>query len=335
MPIDDSVRLVSAILITDRNDGTHDYNGIAFDAMMVEECPTDLGREHCEAVDSSTCVNGGCICEGGIPCACPCTGESPRLIGNIRTGLVVGIVVALFIVFFSIFLYYRRRKIQQSRAQKEIIEAKEAELEAFRNSVVGMRTAIVEFLPSPSIGIEQAISPSMPSPKSGGTLAAKPKIQWVWQETPHMMSRHYKEFIVGDPADCYIVYDGDCNKKLEEAFQKQGGKGTFSPMAGYSVDFDTMIQTKTATGFQRSVQRLVQVANTESVQARLDKMDLSQAKFGDQLPPDLKGEPQMVLVKGDVLQISSQRQDGWAFGTKVSIICVALLSCSLVIVLEG
>jgi hypothetical protein len=26
----------------------------------------------------------------------------------------------------------------------------------------------------------------------------------------------------------------------------------------------------------------------------------------------------MVLVKGDVVQISKQRPDGWAFGTKVS-----------------
>jgi hypothetical protein len=75
-----------------------------------------------------------------------------------------------------------------------------------------------------------------------------------------------------------------------------------------------MVQTKPATGFQRDVQRLVESAPTVQPDREID---LSDAQVGEGLPAELLGEPQMVLVTGDVIQISKQRPDGWAFGTKV------------------
>ena len=42
--------------------------------------------------------------------------------------------------------------------------------------------------------------------------------------------------------------------------------------------------------------------------------------------PVLLGEPQVVLVTGDVIQISTQREDGWAFGSKVSFLEYAFIS---------
>jgi len=83
----------------------------------------------------------------------------------------------------------------------------------------------------------------------------------------------------------------------------------YSPLPGYIVDFSAMIQTKVVTGFQREVQRFVQ---QESFPPDIDLKDV---QFGDELPVDLEGEPQMVLVTGDVIQIAKQRADGWAFGT--------------------
>ena len=47
------------------------------------------------------------------------------------------------------------------------------------------------------------------------------------------------------------------------------------------------------------------------------KVDLTDAAIADELPDDLSDEPQMVLVEGDVIQISKQRPDGWAFGSKL------------------
>ena len=86
-------------------------------------------------------------------------------------------------------------------------------------------------------------------------------------------------------------------------------------MTGYVVDFSSMTQTKLATGFRRNVQRLVQKVDPE--EAAHHKLDLEEAQLGAHLPEDLGNEPQMILVVGDIVQISKQRPDGWAFGSKV------------------
>jgi len=114
-------------------------------------------------------------------------------------------------------------------------------------------------------------------------------IVWCWQETASQMYLHATEVTVGDPKDCWIRYDDtstailetaytqfvaarERNKKrphriLVRAIQKVGGgsksrnnsKDECSLAAGvYTVNFVTMTQTKTATGFRRAVQRLVQ-----------------------------------------------------------------------------
>ena len=136
---------VSARLITDRNDQGEDYAGLNFDALLVQQCPTALGKEHCEASRRGKCIEGYCLCDGGIPCNCPCDGDPPKVLGNLSIGMIFAIVVPLIVVFAAIFLWYRRRKILKSREQKHIIESKEAELEAFRNSVGTLFVAVGSF----------------------------------------------------------------------------------------------------------------------------------------------------------------------------------------------
>lgn len=70
---------------------------------------------------------------------------------------------------------------------------------------------------------------------------------------------------------------------------------------------------KTATRFHRQVIRFVEKSSDDSgpKQVTLDMNKLSA------LPKELEGEPKMVLVENDIVQISNQRSDGWAFGTKV------------------
>ena len=36
------------------------------------------------------------------------------------------------------------------------------------------------------------------------------------------------------------------------------------------------------------------------------------------IPFDILNEPQLVLVEGDFVQVTTERQDGWSFGSKVS-----------------
>jgi hypothetical protein len=87
------------------------------------------------------------------------------------------------------------------------------------------------------------------------TIEAAKKV-WCWQETDTQMSMHHAESFYGDPANCWIKYDDDTNAELESAFQTQGKKGECSPSDGYTVNFETMKQTKISTGFHRDVQRV-------------------------------------------------------------------------------
>jgi hypothetical protein len=177
-----------------------------------------------------------------------------------------------------------------------------------------MRTAEKNYLPMVARDDDNVEHPK-------GTLTVQPtaKVQWCWKDTPHVMDQRDAEKLVGDPAHCWIKYNTDSNYKLEAAFQKQGRQANFSPMPGYVLDFTTMTLTQTATGFQRDVQRVVECASQQDHGPKT--IDLKDAQVGETLPSDIRKEPQMVLVKGDVVQISKQRSDGWAFGTKVRMLC--------------
>lgn len=157
-------------------------------------------------------------------------------------------------------------------------------------------------------------------------LEAAEEAQWCWQETDQMMHHHNASDIHGDPVDCFIKYDKDSNEKLEESFQED--EKDFSPLPGYTVNFAKMVQTKVATGFERKVVRILEkpaTKNDDSDDDEPKEIDLDDVQMGDDLPSDIADEPQIVLVKGDVVQISAQRQDGWAFGTKVRMHILCLL----------
>jgi len=78
---------------------------------------------------------------------------------------------------------------------------------------------------------------------------------WCWKETSGQMGKHNPSVIHGNPSDCWIKYDDTANAILESAYQAQSAYGESSPCEGYVVNFSTMKQTKTATGFEREVQR--------------------------------------------------------------------------------
>ncbi|CAJ1951940.1 unnamed protein product [Cylindrotheca closterium] len=314
---------VDIVLSTDRNDNGNTYRGVFFDALVVRACPEGEGQQQCELGDGGQCVDGVCVCQGGIACDCPCDGSG--VVSELDAGLLAAVIVPLILIAAGGFWWYRRRKILRSRAQKAVIAEKEEELEAFRNSVVGMRTATTLYLPRsktirqsmilPGKSIEDIV-PMKPPPKS--------KIQWCWKETSHMMDNHAPDKIVGDPRDCWIKYDAAQNMNLETVYQQYLSNQTkqnriIYPLPGYKVDLEKMIQTKEATGFERDVLRVEQVPDALQEQARNERkeIDMDDVVIGDSLPEEICDEPQMALVAGDVIQISSQRQDGWAFGTKL------------------
>eukprot|EP00339_Tiarina_fusa_P001156 CAMPEP_0117082310 /NCGR_PEP_ID=MMETSP0472-20121206/57972_1 /TAXON_ID=693140 ORGANISM="Tiarina fusus, Strain LIS" /NCGR_SAMPLE_ID=MMETSP0472 /ASSEMBLY_ACC=CAM_ASM_000603 /LENGTH=562 /DNA_ID=CAMNT_0004810515 /DNA_START=77 /DNA_END=1761 /DNA_ORIENTATION=+ len=223
--------------------------------------------------------------------------------------------VALIVLVFALLVCLGFKYWRSHRSKRAI----KKELDTFRDSVVGMRTAIAHYVPTATSldGEEDVVVEQAKGNTASDSLVihSKAKVTWCWRETPHYMNTHGPEDIEGDPSDCWIKYDDNSNSKLETAFQLQNGVGAYSPLPGYSVGFVTMKQTKLATGFQRDVQRLVSEPPKPIGGSR--RVDLNGARIGERLPAEIQNEPQMVLVKGDVLQISKQRPDGWGFGTKL------------------
>jgi len=260
---------------------------------------TDVDTPMCFPVTG--CVNS----LSGVP------GDSYPVPRDKLPGWAVALIVLVFALLVCLgFKYWRSHR--SKRAIKK-------ELDAFRDSVVGMRTAITHYVPTSTSldGEEDVVVEQAKGNTASDSLVihSKAKVTWCWRETPHYMNTHGPEDIEGDPSDCWIKYDDNSNSKLETAFQLQNGVGAYSPLPGYSVGFVTMKQTKLATGFQRDVQRLVSEPPKPIGGSR--RVDLNGARIGERLPAEIQNEPQMVLVKGDVLQISKQRPDGWGFGTKL------------------
>jgi ABC-type branched-subunit amino acid transport system substrate-binding protein len=212
--------------------------------------------------------------------------------------VAISVLGLLFILMA--FKYWRSR-----RSKKSI----KAELQAFQKSIVGMRAALCDYVPKVSEAkgdVEEAAITNVVK------VVPQKVVQWCWQESAGCMDQHDDTNIHGDAANYLIKYDSVTASELERAFQSK--QKYFSFIAGgYQVDFGKMQQTKLSTGFSRDVVRFEETNKDEQTK----EVDLTQAMFGGVMPADLVGEPQMVLVEGDIVQITTQRDDGWAFGTKV------------------
>ena len=239
------------------------------------------------------------VCFAGVGCGLDSApDDSPPVPPDPIDIWVPFVIILLCFVFLLSFWLYRRKKIQASRKTKAILAAKESELNDFRNSVVDMCTAEEQYVPKMADadnanGIEQAV----------------PSARWCWRETDGYMKQWDDEMIEGNSSDCWIKYDVHSTNVLELAYQAQDNAGQCIPMRGYTVDFGTMAQTKDKTKFQREVKRI------ESLMKIQD--DLSKIHVGKERPKEIAKEPQMILVPGDIVQISKKRDDGWAYGSKL------------------
>ena len=248
-----------------------------------------------------------CYAQAGCGLSTPPDDTYPVEPIKLPTWIVVLISLFGIMLFVVALKYWRSRK-----SKREKLREMEAELEAFRKSVVGMRAAERKYIPQVSKK-QKDIEEGTDTTENSGAISVAPTKSplWMWEETDICMDRHDDSVVYGDRKDCWIKYNEESNKKLEDAYQS--GKKKVSPLPGYMVHFPKMEQVKESTGFTRKVQRVV----VEEESAQPQQIDLSEIQFGNNLPDDLKDEPQMILVEGDVIQISKERDDGWAFGTKV------------------
>jgi hypothetical protein len=136
---------------------------------------------------------------------------------------------------------------------------------------------------------------SKPSGASSATVVsyfASPAMNgwtWCWKETPTRMSQHDPALVVGDPDECWIRYHFAVNRSLEMAFHAQKQQGNCAlpdPLSGYEVDFDTMQQTKLASGHQRDVNRVFLVPCKDKPGTDKERKQLSRkTDEGDEVPP--------------------------------------------------
>ena len=97
---------------------------------------------------------------------------------------------------------------------------------------------------------------SMKQKKTGSSeecCVRRGELVWCWMETDALIPQHDTSMLMGDG---FVRYDAETNKRIESAYQTQSGKGTYSPLSGYSLDFEAMRQTNKATNFQRQVKRM-------------------------------------------------------------------------------
>jgi len=266
---------------------------------------TDIGSTGTEIGSVVLGVNDVCFAGAPPVCGMENTPEDTYPEEPLKLPVWVSVIIALLgLLFVAVAIKYWR----SHKSKKNI----KAELEAFQKSIVGMRAALCDYVPKVSKSGEGDVEEAITDLKGTIKVASQKKILWCWKETGQCMGQHDDAEIYGDPADCWIKYDSDASDQLEVAFQDK--KKDIALMNGaYKVNFKDMKQTKVATGFVRDV-----IRGEEKVKDTDKELDLSKAQKGDRLPADLTGEPQMVLCEGDVIQISSQRPDGWAFGTKAS-----------------
>ena len=186
----------------------------------------------------SATINLGDICLHGQGCGLKSAFDDSYPPPKNRAPAWVPVIVVLLLLLFIVVAI----KYWRSRKSKQVIRE---ELDAFRDSVVGMRAVEADYIPTMKSSSSELDSTATTLDESGRkTVKIQPsyvRVQWCWQETQHMMDRHDPEDSVGDPADCWIKYDDNSNSKLEAAFVEQGGKGSFSPMDGYVVDFNDMV----------------------------------------------------------------------------------------------
>lgn len=135
--------------------------------------------------------------------------------------------------------------------------------------------------------------------------------------------------IEGNRKDCWIKYDVNASAYIEEMYDRQGGSGTYNFNPDYTLDFGSMTQIKNKTDFRRRLKRVVetqqqlqqqpeQASNTLTAAAPPAAFDHSTiSAFAKSPPVEIAKEPQIILILGDMVQISKKRKDGWAYGSKL------------------
>ena len=207
---------------------------------------------------------------------------------KVDTGLIIGLVfgligVILLVVGVLYCWYWHSRTLHKNLAKVT------ADLQDFKDSVVGVKVGIKDYVPS-------AIS-------SGDSTQAA-TATWYWKEEPHRLTAHDASLV---RAPHWIMYDADVQALLEQAHSNNQPDCSTGP--NYTVDLKGMEQTNARTGFKRAVLR--DEGSGHETKARPDTTHADTSTR----PDELLGEDALLLRTGSMIQIKNQRPDGWAYGS--------------------
>jgi len=266
------------------------------------------------------------VCFAGVGCGLDAAPDDSPPIPRDKVAIWAPVVIAvLCLVFGTVFWWYRSKTIRASRKAKAILAAKESELNDFKNSVVDMCASEEQYVPKPyasSLALwhteNTGIGSVAPLPPP---LATQPRIRWCWKENDGFMHKWSDDEIEGNRADRWIKYDVHLSARIEDICNQQDASGTCKLSPDYTINFTTGRQTNNKTNFQREVKRVVGDLQPDRAGARATAPGACDfpvtGRFGGSPPPAIAKEPQMVLVPGDIVQISKKRTDGWAYGSKL------------------
>jgi len=253
-----------------------------------------LSSTAAEFVAVGRTINGAFVLEDGAQVIFPGDTTTPPLdhdpaSGSKRTkvdtgliiGLVFGLIGVILLVVGVLYCWYRH-----SRTLHKDLAKITADLQDFKDSVVGVKVGIKDYLPS-------AIS-------DAGASA----VTWYWQEEPHRLTAHDASLV---RAPHWIMYDDDAQALLEQAHSNNQPSCSTGP--NYTVDLKGMEQTNARTGFKRAVLR--DEASGHETKARPDTKHADTSTR----PDELLGEDALLLRTGSMIQIKNQRPDGWAYGS--------------------
>lgn len=174
---------------------------------------------------------------------------------------------------------------------------------------------------------------------------------WYWQEDASMLSKHNPRDVLHGTD--FVAFSGSVTHEIEQAYlnwskgtgsaeitldlnDRIGSTGTEAKAqknetgAVFKVNFSTLTQKNAKSGFQRKVQR-VEIEDTAArvvadaggvKRSQVTPAGSTKVEVGE-MPADLtalmaKGEAEALIVRvGQLIQISKQRPDGWAYGSVV------------------
>jgi len=214
------------------------------------------------------------------------------------------------------------------------------ELQAFKESVIGMRSCVRPFDPGHRVGLagdasaivvdvvdddegveesgggggggaDDAAAAFLATMGEGGVAPKKKDeliaatARWYWQESAQRLGTHA---VVKPPH--WIPYEREVEAALEAS--RRAGRKEHLLSDVYVVDLNDMRQVNARSGYGRAVLR-----EGPPPPAAGGRRLLAAVSFEDR-PADIEADEDCLLLReGAVVQIAQQRDDGWAFGSVV------------------